>query len=72
MNIIKLNTQLNSIAGGAAVGAGAGYFILKDWKKGAIMGALVTVLAPTGEGLVAKVMPKGAAGAAGAAGAPAL
>jgi len=69
-NIIKLNTQLNAIAGGAAVGAGAGYFILKDWKKGAIMGALVTVLAPTGENLVAKVMPKGAAAAGAGTTAP--
>ena len=66
MNLIKLNTNVVDIAGGALVGAGGGHFLLKDWKAGAMMGALVMVLAPTGINAVGKVIPKGIAGAAGA------
>lgn len=64
--LIELNTNVNDILGGAVAGAalnaasgmagGAG--MTDKALKGAMVGAAVTVLAPTGGNIVAKIMPK--------------
>lgn len=70
--LIDINTNFNELAGGAIAGAainaasgmagGGSGMVEKAWK-GALVGAAVTALLPTGSNLYAKVMPpkKGAA-----------
>jgi hypothetical protein len=57
-DLFKLDTSVQSIAAGAAIGAAAGFAFGKGWKDSAICGAIVAVLLPTGQNIVAKVMPK--------------
>lgn len=56
-DLIKLDTGLRTIAGGALAGAAAGHFIISDWKKGAMLGAIVAVVLPTGQNIADKVIP---------------
>jgi len=53
--IFQFDTSMGSIAGGAAIGAGAAAAMGKSWKDGAIAGAIVAVLLPTGKNLAGKV-----------------
>jgi hypothetical protein len=56
-DLIKLDTSIPSIVGGAAAGAAAGHFLGHGWKNGAILGAIVAVVLPTGAALYNKAMP---------------
>lgn len=56
MDFFKLDTNMGAIAGGAAIGAAAAMLTKKASPiEGAVGGAIVAVLLPTGRNLAAKV-----------------